>query len=696
MVNHVRETDEQATGIEVARAIESGSGLVGEPWPPELHDHRATTAKDVAAIADAAIAEADATVAAAIASSAGDNATFADVIGRIEQALGDLTDADGRSGFMVRVHPDAAVRAAGQAANERITTWRRSLPMRDDLADAIERYAASPDARALEGEERRLLDLWQRDLRRAGHGLPPGARAELRDLTARAVTLEAAFQRNVDEWEDGIDVSREDLVGLPDDFVGCLPPGALPGTLRVSLQNPDYMPFMEISPRRDLREALRRKRVNRAVAVNRPILEEILALRRRHAAILGYPSWADYRIEPKMARTPERVAAFHASIFPALRQLAARDYAAMRARLEAETGSTDLQLWDAAYYDRRIRADEYDVDQDEVSAYLTLDAVIDGLLRLTQDVFGLRYREVADPRAWAPEVRLFEVQDAASGARLGWFYLDLHPRPGKFQHAMAQPLALPRRGRDGVRRGGISAIVCNIPASTAGTQARLRHDDVEMLFHEFGHVLHEVLGTNAYWGTSMERLEDDFPEAVSQIMENWAWEPEILARVSRHVETGAPMPTALAERLRASRNVNLGSRFIDTFAIYGDFDLRLHGPEPVDLDEAMAAAESLRELPPIDDSFWPAAFAHLVGGYDAGYYGYLWSLVYGDDLWSRFVAEGIASPVVGAAYRREILEPGASRDAESLVEAFLGRPSTNEAFLRRTGIGAVGQAPPTG
>jgi thimet oligopeptidase len=692
-VNHVRETDDKATAIESDDTTGSGPGLADEAWPPELHDHRSTTAADVAAIADAALAEADATVAAAISASRDDGATFAEVLGRIDQALGDLTEADGRSGFMVRVHPDAAVRAAGQAANQRMTTWRRSLPMRDDVAEAIERYARTADARTLSGEERRLLDHWQRDLRRAGHGLAPEARAELRDLTARAVALEAAFQRNVDEWSDGIDVTHDDLAGLPEDFVGCLGPGDAPGTLRVSLQNPDYYSFMEGSPRRGLREALRRKRVSRAVEINRPILEEVLELRRRYAAILGYASWADYRIEPKMARTPARVAAFHASIFPALRQLAAPEYAAMRARLEAETGSRDLQTWDTAYYDRKIRADEYDVDQDEVSAYLTLDAVIDGLLRLTQDVFGLRYREIADPRAWAPEVRLFEVQDAASGTRLGWFYLDLHPRPGKFQHAMAQPLALSRRGRDGVRRMGISAIVCNIPRPTAGAQPRLRHDDVEMLFHEFGHVLHEVIGTNGYYETSMERLEDDFPEAVSQIMENWAWEPEILARVSRHAETGAPMPTELAARQKASRNVNLGSHFIDTFAIYGDFDLRIHGPEPVDLDEAMAAAEALRELPPIDGSFWPASFVHIVGGYDAGYYGYLWSLVYGDDLWSRFLAEGIASPVAGAAYRREILEPGASRDAEVLVEAFLGRPSTNEAFLRRTGIGAVGATP---
>lgn len=652
----------------------------------DLPDYRRTTARAVTEIIDAALADADALVEQAIRAAQVEDAAFMDVIGRLDQALGDLRDANGRSGFLVSVHPDERVRAAAQAADERVTMWERSLPLREDLAAAVTRYAGSRDASMLVGEEERLLGHWQRDLRRAGHALPAEARAKIRELTTRAVALEAAFQRNVNEWSDGIDVSLEDLAGLPDSYVAALKPGTRAGTLRVSLDNPDYFPFMEGSPRRDLREVLSRKRANRAAGSNRPILEELLDIRRRHAEILGYPSWAHYRIEPKMARTPERVAAFHASLFPPIQRKARDEFAAMTARLLVDAGSADLRYWDILYYDERIRAEEHGVDPSEVGAYLTLDAVVDGMLELSGEVFGLRYEEIADPETWDPEVRLFEIQDASARMHVGWFYLDLHPRPGKFQHAMAYPVRMPRHGDDGAPRGGISAIVCNVPRSTPAGPARLRHDDAEMLFHEFGHVLHEVLGTNVYFGTSMGSLEDDFLEAISQIMENWVWEPDILERISRHAETGAPMPRELAERIAASRNVNIGSKFLGSFCVLGDFDMRLHGAGRVDLDEAKRAADAVRGLPSIEASFWPAAFAHLVGGYDAGYYGYLWSVVYGDDLWSRFAAEGITSPVVGAAYRREILEPGSSRDAEALVEAFLGRPSTNEAFLRRTGI----------
>jgi thimet oligopeptidase len=662
-------------------------------WPEELFDYTLISPDLVTEIGDAALAEANALVAAAVSAAEDDGAVFADVIGRLDLASGDLSVATGRSGFMVRVHPDEAVRTAAQRVDDRIMTWGRSLPLRDDVAAAVARYAATPDAAALEGEERLLLDRWQLDLGRAGHNLPEEARVEVRTITARLVALEAEFQRNVDDWEDGIEVKRDELDGLPESYIAALRPGKAPRTLRVSLDYPEYYPFMEGSSRRDLRAVLLAKRFSRAVEANRPMLEDILALRRRQAAILGYPSWAHYRIEPKMARTPERVDEFHAGLLPPIQALAAGEYTVMSGLLEADTGDRVVRLWDAPYYDQRIRAKDHGVDPEEVSAYLGLETAFDGLLALTAEVFGLRYAEVADPRAWHPDVRLFEVLDASSGVRLGWFYTDLHPRPGKYGHAMAYPIRYGRRGRDGRREGGVSAIVANVPRSTPTEPARLRHDDMEMLFHEFGHVLHEVLGTNTYFRTSMDRLESDFPEAVSQIMENWAWQPSILVRVSRHPETGMPMPVALAERIAASRTVNLGSRFLGSFGSPGVLDMLVHGPAPVDLDEAAREADAVRLLPSAEGTYWPASFDHIVGGYDAGYYGYLWSLVYGYDLWSRFEAEGIINPDVGAAFRRDIFEAGSSRAAEDLVEAFLGRPSNNEAFLRLTGIGRRVEVP---
>ena len=378
-----RDTASGVVTMSVAVEHDEGAG-----WPADLLDHRTVSPEQVTETARAALAAAEAALSAACSAADGDGATFADVVGRLDRAQGDLWAAYGRSAFMVRVHPDEAVRAAAHDADERMTTWQRSLALRDDVAAAVGRYATSADAQRLEGEERRLLEHWQRDLRRAGHELPPEARDEIRQITARIVSIEAAFERNVDEWSDGIDLSQDDLAGMPQSYVAGLQPGTAPGTYRVSLEYPDYYPFMESSPRRDLREVLARKMAGRAVSANKPLLEEVLELRRRQAARLAYPSWAHYRIELKMARTPERVAAFHASLFGPLQSLAGAEYAAMTRRLEADTGDRQIRTWDIAYYDHRIRAEEHGVDADEVAAYLTLEAVMGGLLTICEETFG--------------------------------------------------------------------------------------------------------------------------------------------------------------------------------------------------------------------------------------------------------------------------------------------------------------------
>jgi Zn-dependent oligopeptidase len=665
--------------------------VIEMPDPAGRFDYRGMTPDILTMRVDRALMAADALADAAVAAAGDRDPTFAAVVGAIDRALVDLWDEQGRTAFLVTVHPDAAVRTAAQAGRERIERWRRDLPLRDDVARAVAGYAASPEAASLAGEERRLLDHWRRDLRRAGHDLPPARRREVRALAAREVELEAAFLRNIDEWQAGIDLPPAELAGMPASYLAGLRPGTTPGTLRVTLEAPDMWPLLEGSPRRELREALLRLWQSRAVAANRPILEELLDVRRRHARLLGYPSWAHYRIEPKMAATPERVEALHGSVVPGLRDLAAREYAAMAELLERDTGDTELQRWDWYYYRERIFAARRGADPGEVSAYLPLDAVLEGLLGLALEVFGVRCTELPEAAAWHDDIRLFEVTDAADGALLGWWYADLHPREGKSSGAVTWPLSMALRGRDGDRRPGIAALLVNVPRSTDRSPSCLRHDDVETLFHEFGHVLHCVLGTSGYQGLSMMGLEQDFTEAISQVMENWAWEPAILRRISRHRDTGERMPEALASAVAATRTVNIGSMYLRSFIAYSMFDLMVHGPAPQDLEQVMREVAAVEGLPLVEGAFWPAGFLHLAEVYDAGYYGYLWSRAYGDDFWSRFAREGMVSPIVGREYRVAILEPAGTRDAESLVEDFLGRPFSSRAFLERAGL--AGPAP---
>ncbi len=645
----------------------------------------ARTPDEVRAITDAALAAADALLDRACAT--GGRGRFADVLQPIDDALDQLAIAYGRAAFLAHVAVEAEIRDAGQEADERLSTWRVDLPFRDDLAAAVTAFAGSPAGAGLDGEERRFLDHFLRDLRRAGRDLAPEVRAEVQGLLGRLVVVESAFSRNLAEAKGGFDLTRAELAGLPEAYVDRLAPGDAPGTRRVTLATPDLMPFLEQATRRDLRERLEAAWFDKAHAENAPLLAEALEIRRRVAALLGYPTWAHYRLEEKMAGDPTAVEALYASLIPPLRRKAALEWAAMAGELRLVGEEPPVAGWDWRWCDTRQRASTFAVDPDELRAHLALDDVLAGLLDLAAAVFGLRFEPLAAGGAWHPEVRRLRALDAASSVVLGDILMDLHPRDGKFGHAAAFPLVPARRMGDGTRRPPVTAIVANLPAPASGAPALLRHDDVVTLFHEFGHVLHETVSRAALTRFSGIEVEWDFAEAPSQILEHWAWQPAVLGRFARHHVTGAPIPGDLVDRLVASRDLNVAVKTLRQCTL-GLMDLGLHGAAAVDPDEADRAAHERTGFPFHAGTHQPTSFGHLAGGYDAGYYGYLWAKVYGDDMFGRFEAEGVTSPEVGLGYRREILEPGGSRDAIDLLRAFLGREPSPATFLRLLGIEA--------
>jgi thimet oligopeptidase len=658
-----------------------------------LYDYTAVTAESVASETDAAIARADALVDAAAASV--DAPTFDDTLRTLELAAAAVADAYGRGAFMAQVHPEAAVRDAGQEAEERINKWRVALAFREDVYRAVRAYAATDDAQQLTGERTRLLEHWLRDFRRAGQELEPEQRAELERLRNRLVEIEIAFQRNVNEYEDWIEVTRDQLAGLPDDFVERLRAGETPGTYRVSLDYPELNPFLEQARDRSLRETLSRKSWNQAVEANRVLLTEALELRQRVAELLGHPTWAHHAMEVKMAGRPERVQAFYDELVPSLKAAAEREMTEMGRLLEQNGEQGSVQAWDWLYYDTRQSREQYGVDQNEVSEYLPLDGVLDGMFAITGDVFGLDYRRVDDAKAWHPSVQLYEIHDRDSGELLAHFYADLFPREGKYGHAAAFPLVIGRRQADGSYAKPVTAIVANFTPPSGDRPALLRHGqhgEVETLFHEFGHVLHMSLTKAEFVRFSGAETEWDFVEAPSQIMEHWVWEPEVMQRFARHYRTGEPLPEELARKMAESRYLNVGIRATRQVWL-GSMDLALHTSTTVpDMDRVMRDAFTVTGIAYPEDTFYLSGFAHLVGGYDAGYYGYLWAEVIGDDMFGRFASQGILSPEVGRAYRRAVLEPNGSRPADEILLEFLGRPPSNETYLRMRGMASEGSA----
>jgi thimet oligopeptidase len=645
-----------------------------------LYDYRPVTVDTVRGETGVSLRRADEHVARAVASV--ESSTFADTLLPLELAAAALMEGYGRGAFMGQVHTDPAVRDAANEAEERIDKWRVALVFRSDLYDAVRAFASTDEAQALEGERARLLNHWLRDFRRAGHELEPEDRAELERLRNRLVEVEVAFQRNLNEYRDGIEVTREQLAGLPDAYVERLSPGERDGMYRVSLDSPEVNPFLEQAHDRDLRHELFVKNWSKAVGVNRPLLEEALDLRRRVATLLGEPTWAHHAMELKMARAPERVVAFYEELLPSLAAQVRRELDRLRQQLSADGHDGPVTAWDWRYYDDSLRRGEYGVDQNQVSEYFALDRVMEGMLAITGEVLDLEFRAVDDVRGWHESVRLYEILDRSSGKLIASFYADLHPRDGKFGHAAAFALVIGHRAASGEYVAPVSAIVANLTPPSTDRPSLLRHSEVETLFHEFGHILHMSLTRADFARFSAADTEWDFVEAPSQIMEHWTWDASVLRRFAHHFSTGEGIPDALVQQMQRARWVDEGIK-IGIQAFYGRIDMALHAePDAPDVEAALRRTYAITGMPYPEDTFFLSGFGHLLSGYDAGYYGYLWAKVIGDDMFGRFSREGVLSPAVGAVYRRKILEPNGSRDADELVRAFLGREPSSAEFLR--------------
>jgi thimet oligopeptidase len=649
----------------------------------QLNDYTSVTATDVSGITSGAIEEADRLVAGLV--EVDTDRTYVNTMQPLDDVAVVMNDAGGRGAFMARVHPDPDVRRAGVSAEEVMAQWGNELVMRDDLAAAVKDYSDTADAASLAGLQARNLEFWLRDLRRAGHDLSGEDREQLRRLRQRLIEVQVAYRSNLDEWDDAIDMTEEELAGVPSSYLERLSPGSTEGTYRVSMAYPDYLPFMEEGDRRDLRRALQHKFWNRATEDNMPLLEEATELRRKIAALLGHETWADYAMEIKMA-DPAAVDELYELIIPGLTKRGTTELAGLQDLAEGDLGGDAIQPWDWVYYHTKQRKLDYGIDQNEVAEYFPLGTVIDGLFDITGDVFGLEYRKVEDTGAWHEDVALYEIYDTGGDDPIAYFYFDLFPRDGKYGHAACFDIMGRVVAEDGTVRLPVAAVVANFTKPGPDSPSLLKHDEALTLFHEFGHVLHFCLTEVDHPRFAGYDTEWDFVEAPSQIMENWMWEPEVLGRFARHYETGEPIPDELVARLVAARDQNEG--LVNLRQVFlGKFDLALHaGTEHLDIDEVNREAFAYSLLPFHDGTHFGASFGHLMGGYDAGYYGYQWAKVYGDDMFSVFAEEGILSPEVGRRYRNEVLARGYSRDAIEHLRAFLGREPSPDAYLEHLGL----------
>jgi thimet oligopeptidase len=434
-----------------------------------------------------------------------------------------------------------------------------------------------------------------------------------------------------------------------------------------------------------LRREIFLKNQNKGGEANIKVLEEAIRVRAEIARLLGYDSWAAYVLEKRMAKQPAAVDSFLRDLGEKLRAKAEADMAKLAEAKRQHTGDGPLEIWDWWYYTNRLLKTEYAVDDFEVAKYFPLEACIEGLFLVTQELLGIRYKPAPDAQKWHEDVQAFDICDGDSDEPFARFYMDLYPRPNKFGHAAAFTLrggrALPEAGY----QQPVSAIVANFTKPTPETPSLLRHTEVVTFFHEFGHILHQTLTRARYLEFSGTSTERDFVEAPSQMLEHWVWDPAILGRFSRHYATGEPLPAALLDAMVRAKHLSSGIKERRQL-FFARLDYVIHSAGfNGDTTQAVAELYPLTGFPYPPDTHFQSGFGHLFG-YDAGYYGYLWSRVFGDDMFTRFEATGLLDRATGLDYRRKILERGGTVDGDELVRSFLGREPNMDAFLKDIGL----------
>jgi thimet oligopeptidase len=615
--------------------------------------------------------------------------SFANTMLPLEDAGDVIERAHGRFGFMSYVAEDADVRAAADSLREELEKFEIELSFREDIYQAVREFAATPEAASLTGEDKRYLEFTLRDYRRDGFDLAPEIRPKVKELKNRLVELGVQFQRNIDTYEDAILVTREELIGLPDAYISRLRTEPRDGqTLyRVSLDYPELHPFLDNAEIEELRRELLVKSFRRGGEKNIPLLEEAIAVRDELARLLAYESWAAYVLEVRMAKQPAAVRAFLTDLRQKIEAKRQRDMEGLAAAKRQHTGreKAGLNIWDWRFYHHYLLKTRYAVDDFEVAKYFPLDAVLKGLFDVYQTILGVRFEPVEPSNAWHADVRLFRILDAGSGDEIAHFYMDLFPRPNKYGHAAAFTLVGGRALNGGGYQKPVSAIVANFTKPTPSEPSLLRHSEVETLFHEFGHILHQTLTKASRLRFSGTRTERDFVEAPSQMLEHWVWSADVLGGFARHVETGEPLPKDLLDRMIEAKNLD-SAVFCARQLFFGDLDYAYHsGGAKKDTTAIAAELHEIQGFPMPEDTYFQAGFGHLFG-YDAGYYGYKWSEVFADDMFTRFEATNPMDTAIGLEYRRKILERGGSVDGDVLVREFLGREPNFDAFLRNMGL----------
>ena len=601
--------------------------------------------------------------------------TVENTLGPFDEMSRVLAEALSQPSFLFNVHPDKAARDAGDKAYQEAEKLSTELSLDRKLYEAL----AAIDAVAADPETRHALEKILRDFRLAGVDRDEATRKKVKALRDEITAISQEFDKNINEDVRSISLAGpEDLDGLPEDYVRSHPPGEN-GRITITTNYPDSIPFLRYARRAEHRKALQTEFLNRAYPKNLKILRRLLETRHELATTLGYANYAELATVDKMTGSATVARDFIAKVAAVAEPRAKEDYAQLLARKRKDEPSAErIERWDMNYYTELLRAEAYAFDKKLLRPYFQFEKVRDALFDLSRRLFHLGVRKVDGVDVWHPSVEVYDVYDGRT--RIGRFYLDLHPRDGKFTHAAAAPLLV------GIAGGPIpqAALMCNFPdPRKVEGPALMDFDEVDTFFHEFGHLLHMILCGRVRWAkNSTDGIEWDFIEAPSQMLEEWVRDPKVLRKFAIHHETGERVPANLVRQMRRAEAFGRAYE-AQRQLLYATLSMTYYDRDPRGLDPDAVVADvhgKFPLIPMLEGTHFQCNFGHLTG-YSAIYYTYMWSLVIAKDLFSRFRAQkDLLRPEEAMRYRKAVLEPGSSRLAEDLVRDFLGRERSFEPF----------------
>ena len=631
----------------------------------------------------------------------GQNPTWAGLVLAMDELNDRLGAAWSPVSHLNAVCNSAQLREAYEACLPALSAYSTEMGQNRALFQAFEALAHSPQVAEFDQAQLTILEHSLRDFRLSGIDLPEAEQKRYAQVQSKLSELGSKFSNQLldatQAWTKHI-TDEAALAGLTDSAKAQMAAAAqakgLDGWL-ITLEFPSYYPVMTYAEDRALREEVYAAYCTRASDQgpnagkfdNGPVMEEILDLRQELAKLLGFSSFAELSLATKMAETPEQVLAFLRDLAKQSKPFAARDLEQLQA-YATEQGCPELKSWDVGFYGEKLREQRYSVSQETLRAYFPIDKVLSGLFDIVHTLYGIDIVELKGFDTWHPDVRLFEIKE--NGQHIGRFFFDLYARANKRGGAWMDGARDRRRTVAGALQSPVANLVCNFTPAVSGKPALLTHDEVTTLFHEFGHGLHHMLTEIEHAGVSgINGVAWDAVELPSQFMENWCWEPEGLALISSHYETGEALPKDLLDKMLAAKNFQSGLMMIRQLE-FSLFDFELHATHG-DGRSVAQVLDGIRDevsvmRPPAYNRF-PNSFAHIfAGGYAAGYYSYKWAEVLSADAFSRFEEEGVFNPHTGKAFRQAILARGGSKAPMELFKDFRGREPSIDALLRHSGL----------